>query len=107
MPPQIFAEAGVSPTIIVAYKPTADELAKLKSENYEIFSREIKKVGYEVKTIKKVKTFVPQYKINPETFETMINDDGTPMLDEEFTETIRNFKQWCNKQEDTLKRLFI
>lgn len=107
LPPQIFAEAGVSPTIIIAYKPKKEELDKLKLENYPVFSREIKKVGYEVKTVKKVKTFVPQYKINPDTFETMINIDGTPMLDEEFTETIKDFKQWCNKQEDTLKKLFV
>lgn len=107
LPPNIFAEAGVSPTIIIAYKPSAKELKRLQANNYEVFSREIKKVGYEVKTKNKVKCFETQYKLNPETFEKEINDDGTAKLDEEFTETIADFKQWCNRQEDTLKQKFL
>ena len=107
LPANIFAEAGVSPTIIVAYKPSKEELLKLKKNNYQIFSKEIKNVGYEVKTKNKVKCFETQYKINPITFEKEINTDGTAKLDEEFTETILEFKQWCNLQEDTLKKLFL
>lgn len=107
LPPNIFAEAGVSPTIIFAYKPKQDELENLQKNNYQVFSKEIKKVGYEVKTKNKVKCFETQYKINPITFEKEINSDGTPMLDEEFTETVVEFKQWCNMQEDTLKKLFL
>lgn len=107
LPPNIFAEAGVSPTIIIAYKPEKDELETLKANNYEVFSREIKKVGYEVKTKNKVKCFETQYKLNPVSFEKEINDDGTAKLDEEFTETVAAFKQWCNRQEDTLKKYFL
>lgn len=107
LPPNIFAEAGVSPTIIFAYKPKKEELKKLIENNYQVFSREIKKVGYEVKTKNKVKCFETQYKINLETFEKEINSDGSAMLDEEFTETVSDFRQWCNMQEDTLKRLFL
>lgn len=107
LPANIFAEAGVSPTIIIAYKPDAKELKKLQESNYEVFSREIKKVGYEVKTKNKVKCFETQYKLNPETFEKEINDDGTAKLDEEFTETIKDFKHWCNCQEDMLKQKFL
>ncbi len=106
LPPNIFAEAGVSPTIIFAYKPSKEELAALKEQNYQVFSKEIKKVGYEVKTKNKVKCFETQYKLNPKTFEKEINSDGTAKLDEEFTETVAAFKQWRNMQEDTLKRLF-
>lgn len=107
LPPNIFAEAGVSPTIIFAYKPPKKELEKLLKSNYQVFSREIKKVGYEVKTKNKVKYFETQYKINPVTFEKEINTDGTAMLDEEFTETVKKFKVWCNTQEDYLKKLFL
>lgn len=107
LPANIFAEAGVSPTIIIAYKPNDEELKNLQKNNYQVFSKEIKKVGYEVKTKNKVKCFETQYKLNPETFEKEINSDGTAKLDEEFTETVSNFKQWCNKQEDTLKKLFL
>ena len=107
LPPNIFAEAGVSPTIIFAYKPPKKELEKLLKSNYQVFSREIKKVGYEVKTKNKVKYFETQYKINPVTFEKEINTNGTAMLDEEFTETVKKFKVWCNTQEDSLKKLFL
>lgn len=107
LPANIFAEAGVAPTIIIAYKPNKEDLKNLKAKNYQVFSKEIKKVGYEVKTKNKVKCFETQYKLNPETFEKEINTDGTPVLDEEFTETIASFKQWCNLQEDNLKKLFL
>lgn len=107
LPPNIFAETGVSPTIIIGYKPKKDELEKLIKGNYQVFSKEIKKVGYEVKTKNKVKCFETQYKLNYETFEKEINPDGTAKLDEEFTETVFDFKRWCNNQEDTLRKLFL
>lgn len=107
MPANVFAETGVNTTIIVAYKPTAAELKRLKNSNYEIFVRDIKKVGYEVKTVSRVKTFVPTYKINYETFETEIDAEGKPVIDEDFTSTIQDFKQWCHSQEKTLQDLFI
>lgn len=107
LPANIFAEAGVSPSIIIAYKPSKEELSELRKNNYQVFSKEIKKVGYEVKTKNKVKIFETQYKLDPVTFEKMVNEDGTAKLDEEFTETIIAFKQWCNQQEDTLKELFL
>ena len=107
LPANIFAEAGVSPSIIIAYKPSQEELVKLRQSNYQVFSKEIKKVGYEVKTKNKVKVFETQYKLNSETFEKEVNDDGTAKLDEEFTETIISFKQWCNTQEESLRALFL
>jgi len=107
MPANVFAETGVNTTIIVAYKPSDDELERLKEQNYEIFVRDIQKVGYEVKTSKRVKFFSPIYKINYETFETEIDQDGNPVLDEDFTQTIADFRNWCVGQEKTLQDLFI
>jgi len=37
----------------------------------------------------------------------LIDSEGKPVLDEEFSETIKEFKEWCNTQEETLKELFI
>lgn len=107
MPSNVFAETGVNTTIIVAYKPSSEELKRLKEQNYEIFVRDIKKVGYEVKTSKRVKYFSPTYKINYETFETVIDKEGNPVLDEDFTQAIVDFKSWCVSQEKTLQDLFI
>lgn len=107
LPPNIFAEAGVAPTIIVAYKPDSNRLKQLIESDYEVFSREIKNVGYEVKEINKVKTFVPQYKLNDTTFEKEVYQDGSPMLDEDFTKVLAEFKDWANKQEKEIKDLFL
>lgn len=107
MPANVFAETGVNTTIIVAYKPSKDELAALKEHNYQIFIRNINKVGYEVKTSKRVKFFETKYKINYETFETEIDEEGNPIIDEDFTQTVKDFRKWCTSQEKTLQDLFI
>lgn len=107
LPANVFGETGVNTSVIVAYKPSGKELKKLKEQNYQVFFRGIEKVGYEVKTSKRVKFFSPIYKINYETFETVIDNEGMVQLDEEFTETIQHFKEWCKGQEKTLQDLFI
>lgn len=107
MPANVFAETGVNTTIIVAYKPKPVELKRLQEKGYEIFVRDIQNVGYEVKTSKRVKYFSPIYKINYETFETEIDKEGNPVINEDFTSTIADFKQWCLRQEKTLQDLFI
>lgn len=107
MPANVFAETGVNTTIIVAYKPEKQELKRLKESNYEIFVRDINKVGYEVKTSKRVKIFVPTYKIDFNTFETMIDKEGNPILDEDFSKAIMDFRKWCLSQEKILQDLFI
>ncbi|WP_107858031.1 HsdM family class I SAM-dependent methyltransferase [Neisseria subflava] len=107
LPANVFAETGVNTSIIVAYKPTADELEKLKEQNYQVFAKDIQRVGYEVKTNKRVKQFVPTYKIDYKTFEVQIDNGGNPMLDEDFTQTISDFKQWCISQEQVLQDMFI
>lgn len=107
LPPNVFGETGVNTSIIVAYKPDAQELAKLKKENYKIFVRDIKRVGYEVKTSRRIKYFSPVYEIDYETFRVKIDSDGAPRLDEEFTETVNDFREWCLSQEKTLRDKFI
>lgn len=107
LPPNVFGETGVNTTIIVAYKPKAKDLKFLKEQNYQIFAKDIKKVGYEVKTSRRVKFFNPIYKVDYENFEIKIDEEGRAMIDEEFTETILDFKQWCLSQEKTLQDIFI
>jgi type I restriction enzyme M protein len=107
LPANVFADTGVNTTIIIAYKPENKELKKLQEQNYEIFIKDIKKVGYKVKTKNRIKYFEPIYKINEETFEVEQDQEGNPLLDEEFTETIKEFKEWAKSQEETLQELFI
>ena len=107
LPPNVFADTGVNTTMIVAYKPKQNALKKLIKEDYSIFVKDVKKVGYEVRTSKRVKYFNPLYKINEKTFEIEQDENGNPLLDEEFTETIKDFKKWCLGQEKKLQDLFI
>jgi type I restriction enzyme M protein len=107
MPANVFAETGVNTTIIVAYKPSKKELEKLQNINYQIFMNEIVDMGYEVKTVDRVKRFEAVYKRNIETFDIEIDVEGTPLLLEDFTGTIEKFRNWCLSQEETLKDLFI
>lgn len=107
MPPNVFAETGVNTSIIVAYKPSADELRRLQEQDYEVFVRDIQHVGYEVKTSKRVKYFDTTYKINYDTFETEIDSEGSPVVLEDFTQVVKDFRQWCLTQERTLQELFV
>ena len=107
LPPDIFADTGVNTTIIVAYKPPEKELKKLQKQNYEVFARDIKNVGYEIRTAKRVKYFNPIYKINKNSYNIEVDENGRPMLDEDFTSTIKDFKKWCLSQEEDLKKSFL
>ena len=106
LPANTFADTGVNTTIIVAYKPNKKELEKLKKDNYEIFARNIRNIGYEVRTTNRVKNYIPIYKIDEKNFEVMIDKEGKPLLDEDFTKYITEFKEWIKNQEKQLKELF-
>ncbi len=107
LPANVFADTGVNTTLIVAYKPKENDLKKLQESNYDVFVKDIKKVGYEVRTSKRVKYFNPIYKINERTFEIEQDKEGTPLIDEEFTENVTKFRKWCLGQEKTLQDLFV
>ena len=47
------------------------------------------------------------YALNPDTFETITNDKGESVLNEDFTCIIKEFKEWCVNQELDLKKLFL
>jgi len=107
LPPNVFAETGVNTTLVIAYKPSDKELEKLKKSGYKIFFKDIQKIGYEIRTSKRVKKFEPEYKINLTTFDVEIDREGNPILAEEFSDTVREFREWCKTQEKTLQDLFI
>jgi len=107
LPANTFADTGVNTTIIVAYKPNEKELHDLQKTNYDIFIRDIKKVGYDVKTVKRVKVYDPVFKIDEKDFQIEINDDGEPVQDEGLSTIIEEFRFWCNSQEEALKEIFV
>lgn len=107
LPANVFADTWVNTTMIIAYKPNEKELLKLQETDYDIFVKDIKKVWYEVKTEKRVKFFNKLYKINDKTFEIEQDEEWNPLLDEDFTDIAKEFKEWCLWQEKTLQDLFI
>jgi len=106
LPSNIFADTGVNTTIIVAYKPSEDRMKQLIEQNYNIFIKDIKKVGYEVKTSNRVKYFDTKYKLDSD-FSIMIDNEGNAVIDEEFSELLTEFRKWCLTQEKELQDKFL
>jgi type I restriction enzyme M protein len=108
LPANVFAETGVNTTLIVAYKPrNAAALKKLVDSDYSVFARDIQRVGYEKRTSKRNVFFNPTYRMDETSFEVMTDAEGQAILDEDFTQTIAEFRQWALGQEETLQRLFL
>lgn len=107
LPPNVFAETGVNTTIIVGYKPSPSKLEQLTKNNYSVFVREINNVGYTKTTSNRNVIFEPNYLLDENTFETVINQDGESVLNEDFTAAVREFREWCLFQETELKKLFV
>jgi type I restriction enzyme M protein len=107
LPPNVFAETGVNTTLLVAYKPTVRELERLSTQGYSVFVRDIQNVGYEKRTSKRNVFFNPKYRIDETTFEVLTDEEGNPVLDEDFTKAAKDFRQWAQGQEEMLKDHFL
>ena len=107
LPPNVFAETGVNTTLIVSYKPTAEELQRLNEQGYSVFVKDIQHVGYEKRTSKRNVYFNPVYRIDETTFEILTDDDGNPLLEEDFVQTLLDFREWALGQEEALQKLFL
>lgn len=107
LPANVFAETGVNTSILVAYRPKPANLKRLNEQGYSIFVRDIQRVGYEKRTSKRNVFFNPLYIVDENTFETLVDSEGNPVRDEEFTDTLIEFRQWALGQEETLQKLFL
>lgn len=99
LPANTFGETGVATTVVIAYKPREEEKHLLESD-YEVFIKEVKNIGYEVKKVKRTITFQPRFIINENTFEY------TSTLDEDFTALQKEFKEFLKRQEHEIKVAF-
>jgi len=107
LPSGVFAETGVNTSVIIAYKPKDEDLKSMQENEYDIFTWDIKKVGYEKRTRKRNVFFNPLYKLDPVTFDTEVDKFGEAVIDEEFSLICRTFKEWCLTQEENLQSSFI
>ena len=69
--------------------------------------RDIQNVGYENRTSKRNVIFNKIYRIDESSFEIMTDDEGNPILDEDFTQTLKDFQYWALGQEEMLQKLFL
>jgi type I restriction enzyme M protein len=106
LPANVFAETGVNTSILIAYKPNQPDLKKLQDAGYSIFVRDINRVGYEKRTSKRNVYFNPVYMIDEKSFEIRVDAFGQPVLDEEFSGTLEDFRQWTLGQEKMLQDIF-
>ena len=106
LPVTAFADAVVNTTLVIAYRPSDSELKRLQEQDYEVFTKKIQRIGYEVRTIRRIKHYHQIYRVD-DNFEVAIDAEGKQVLDEEFTETIKEFKEWTLGQEETLQKLFL
>ena len=107
LPSNVFAETGVNTSLLVAYKPTQNQLRQLQQQDYSVFVREILRVGYEKRTSKRNVFFNTLYQIDTTTFDTALDENGAPIIDEEFTQTLSEFREWALGQEELLQQLFL
>lgn len=107
LPENVFAETGVNTTVLVGYKPSPKKLAQLISDDYSVFTRDILNVGYKKKISKRTVKFDNDYVLDPDTFETVTNDEGESILNEDFSQIVNEFKEWCINQELDLKKIFL
>lgn len=99
LPQNSFGETGVATTVLVAYKPKENEKHLLEND-YEVFIKEIKYTGYEVKTVQRNVIFEPIKEYDKVTFQ------DTGRLREDFTEMLELFEEYMKSQEQEIKVAF-
>lgn len=107
LPGNVFAETGVNTTILVGYKPSQQKLQQLIEGDYTVFTRDIENVGYNKRTSQRNVIFEKDYALDPDTFETITDENGESILNEDFSQIVKEFKEWCINQETELKSLFL
>jgi len=103
LPAGTFGETSVATTVLFAYKPINKDILR---EKYNVFSREIKNIGYEVKTKGRIVSFQPSFLIDEEMFEISRDEEGNKILLEDFNDTISAFREWLKFQEKEARKVF-
>lgn len=102
-PAGTFGETSVATTVLFAYKPVNKDILRT---SYNVFSKEIKDIGYEVKTKDRIVTFQPTFLIDETTFDIAKDSEGNKVLLEDFTSTVHDFSEWIKFQEPELRKAF-
>lgn len=105
LPTGTFGETAVATTVLIAYKPkSADD--KILSQDYQVFPYEVRNIGYEVKTKKRLVVFEPRFLIDETTFSEALDTEGNKVLLEDFSDLQEKFVTWAKFQEPELRGAF-
>lgn len=105
LPANTFGETGVATTVFVAYKPKPNE-QHLLEEDYEVYIREIEKVGYTVKTNDRIVIMSPDFIINEKTFEREKDSKGNDKRLSDLPALVNGFGEWLQNNKYTYKELY-
>lgn len=103
LPSGTFGETSVATTVLLAYKPKNKTILK---EPYNVFSKEVKNIGYKVEEKNRIVNFKPSFLIDELSFDIAKDSEGNKILLEDFTDTINDFYDWIKLQEKELREAF-
>lgn len=107
LPKNVFAETGVPTTVLVGYRPSAARLKQLQAADYEVFIHEIKRPGFAKIEKSRVTSLVPKFVVDASSGRVVHDPKtGEPVVDEEFSEVIGEFRKWARTQEPELTAAF-
>ncbi|HKI52605.1 MAG TPA: N-6 DNA methylase, partial [Anaerolineales bacterium] len=104
LPTGTFGETAVATTVLIAYKPLDD--IQILNSDYQTFAYEVRNIGYEVKTKKRIVEFEPRFIIDETTFDEALDGDGNKLLLEDFSDLQEKFSTWVKFQEAELREAF-
>lgn len=104
LPTGTFGETAVATTVLIAYKPKSGN--EILSQDYQVFPYEVRNIGYEVKTKKRLVVFEPRFLIDETTFTEALDSEGNKLLLEDFSDLQEKFFTWVKFQEPELRGAF-
>lgn len=104
LPTGTFGETAVATTVLIAYKPKSG--SKILNQDYQVFPYEVRNIGYEVKTKKRLVVFEPRFLIDETNFTEALDSEGNKLLLEDFSALQEKFFSWMKFQEPELRGAF-
>lgn len=105
LPQDTFGETGVATTVIIAYKPKKNE-KNILSENYEVFVKDIKNIGYQVKTTDRIVVMKPVFEVDTTTFERIKDKNGNDKRLTDLPQLVNEFNDWLENNKHKYRYLY-
>lgn len=103
LPQDTFGETGVATTLLIGYKPVDFDIL---GQPYKVFSREIKNVGYKVKTKDRLVAFEPVFRHDWDRGGPALDGEGNRVPETDLPSLAADFRQWLRTQEREMREAF-